>query len=177
MAADYDRIRRGLALFIQRVTSRIDYLAHYPCAVQGQNADGTLELKPDDSRFGPGLSKIAIRHGIPGITVIVKQPSRVMLYFENGDPTKPAAALWDVSTLDTIVLTAKTKVTINCPNVNLGDENGLPVARQGDIVDMVFPPAVPVVGTLAGQTFVGTMTLATQLFGVIDSPGTKTKAS
>lgn len=177
MAADYDRIRRGLALFIQRVTSRIDYLAHYPCKVQGQNADGTLELKPDDGRFGPGLSKVAIRHGIPGVTVIVKTPSRVMLYFENGDPTKPAAALWDVSTLDTIVLTAKTKVTINCPNINLGDEKGLPVARQGDIVDVVLPPAIPVTGTLSGAPFVGVLTLAVQAFGVINSPGIKTKAS
>jgi hypothetical protein len=53
--------------------------------------------------------------------------------------------------------------------VKLGPDgsNRRPGARMGDPVALQLPPAVPVVGTLSGQPFVGTMTLVTPLIGSI----------
>lgn len=93
MSADLDRIKGALASFVRGLFPQIDYLARYPARVVGQNADGTLELVPDDARL-PGLSGVPIRIGIPGVTVKVTA-GRVLLGFAGGDPSKPVAELWE----------------------------------------------------------------------------------
>jgi hypothetical protein len=106
-----DRLKAALAAFVRSVTSRLDYLALYSCKVLSQNGDGTLELQPDDARL-PGLSKVPIRIGVPGVDVKVTPGAKVLLGFAGGDPRQPIAALFDKDSLKEITVTSATKVTI-----------------------------------------------------------------
>jgi hypothetical protein len=62
--------------------------------VLGPSEDGTLELRPDNPRV-PGLSKVPLRLGVPGVRVIVLPGARVLVGFEGGDPSRPVASLWE----------------------------------------------------------------------------------
>jgi hypothetical protein len=150
---DADRIKRALARFVRATLSGVDFFALYGAKVITQASDGTLELVPDDARV-PGLQGVPIRTGIPGTSVKVAASSRVLLGFENGDPDRPYAGLWDASTLQEIVVTASTKVTVNAPEVDLADASA-PVLRVGDSITvtagLIAPPA--------GGTVTGTLTL------------------
>ena len=106
-----DRLKAALAAFVRGVTSRLDYLALYPCRVLSQNTDGSLELQPEDGRL-PGLSKVPIRIGVPGVDVKVTPGAKVLLGFTGGDPRSPIAALFEKDSLKEIALTSATKVTI-----------------------------------------------------------------
>ena len=130
---DVHRLLAPLFALVRQMTARVDYFALYACRVVSQNDDGTLDLRPDVDTFGPGLQKVSMRLGLPGVTAKVKKDSRVLLGFENGDATKPIATLWDVSSLDEIKIVAQTKITALAPKIVLV-EGGLPAARQGDMV-------------------------------------------
>lgn len=88
-------IRNGLERIIRWVTRDTMFLGQYTAEVSAQNADGTLDLLPDDLRLrAEGLQSVPIRHGLPGVTVEVPAGERVLLGFDGGDPTAPYAALW-----------------------------------------------------------------------------------
>lgn len=142
MAEGFDRLKGAVADLVRQFTGHTDYHALYPAEVRAQNEDKTLELRPDSAKL-PGFSRVAIRHGLPGVTVTVKQGARVLLGFEGGNPEKPYAALWTADSLDTLTVEAQTKVTIKAPVVYLGDEeDARPIARAGDLIE-VYLPAVP----------------------------------
>ena len=75
---------------------RLDYLALYPARVVVQNDDGTLDLQPDDARL-PAMQRVPIRYGVPGVTATAAPGSNVLVGFEAGDPARPVAMLWEVS--------------------------------------------------------------------------------
>jgi hypothetical protein len=101
-------LRKHLHAIIDARTARIDFLAVYPAKVVAQNADGTLELQPEDSRLA-GFSKVPIRHGLPGCVVKVQAGATVVLGFENGDNCRPFASLWGPSALVELVLNGGVK--------------------------------------------------------------------
>jgi hypothetical protein len=146
-----DRIKGALLALVRSATRRYDYFALYPCRVLSQNADGTLELVPDDETM-PGQSHVPLRLGLPGVSVKVKTGARVLLGYEAGDPQRPVATVWEAAGLERITITADTAITAIAPSINLG-EGGLPIARQGDLVAVgglttivsfvEFPPVVP----------------------------------
>jgi hypothetical protein len=94
----------------------LTYSRYYPAKVVKQGGDGTIDLLPDDERMrGRGLTLVPMRHGIPGLTVKVAVGEYVNLFFENGDPKRPAAALWpDGSSVTELVVTT--------PSYKLGGE-------------------------------------------------------
>jgi hypothetical protein len=155
-AALFERLVRA---FMGDVT----YHKHYPCSVQGQ--DGmTLDLLPDDEAIrGPGgLQGVPIRHGLPGVSVMVKPGARVLLGFEAGDPRKPYASLWES---DPGVVLA-----VMLP----GDKR--PIARKGDSVLVFINPAVPIAmsGLINGVTpFLGTIQITTPVTGIIQDGNPK----
>lgn len=134
-----DRIRRLLGAIAGIRDRQLAYLKAHPCKVVGQNADDTLELVPDDEALGGtlgnGLSRVPIRYGFPGVTVKVAVGARCDVLFEGGDPSRPVATHFEPGSLDEIVLTASTKVTIAAPDIDLGDASGT-VARYGDPVSV-----------------------------------------
>ena len=174
-----DKLKQGLAAFIQAVTGvnlvagHVDFLALYPCAVATQNADGTLELKPDDQRLGPGFSSVPLRLGLPGTTVKLSTPTRCLVGWYGGDPSKPFAALFEGSTVTEIDFSATT-IKLN------GGSNG--VARNGDAVDATA--GLGSMGTWMGQVGAainllapGSITPVTPTsFGKISAGSTSVKA-
>jgi len=92
--AALDRVKTYLARIVDDVMRRVDWYAWYPARVLGQSEDGTLELRPDNPRV-PGLSKVPLRLGVPGVRVNVLPGARVLVGFEGGDPSRPVASLWE----------------------------------------------------------------------------------
>jgi len=140
-----DRFKKALEAIVVRIASRYDFAAMYPCTVVSQNSDLTLELKPDSSLV-PGQSNVTIR-GLPGVTVKVAPGARVLLAFDNCDPSSPFASIFDTNSLTEIIITASTKVTVNSPLTVMGDEQ-IPVARLGStvVIPVTSPPGAPSYG-------------------------------
>ena len=117
--------RESLAKFIRWVMRDTRYLGTYVCTVQGQTGN-LLDLLPDDPAIaGKGLSGVPIKHGLPGCEVRVRTGARVLLAFENnGDPTKPYAALWSEGDVVSVEFTGGLSA---------------PVARASDTVYIVLP--------------------------------------
>jgi hypothetical protein len=97
---DLDRIKGPLARLIRWVMRDATYARRYPATVLGQNgATGRLDLRADDPDIrGTGTSGVPIRHGFPGASVTVPTGARVLLAFEENDPRKPIAMLWERET-------------------------------------------------------------------------------
>jgi hypothetical protein len=125
---------------VRHAIAPLDFYATYHGRVVSQAADGTLEVEPDDGRL-PGMTGLPIRHGIPGVSVKVAPETKVDITFENGDRRRPIVSGFEKDSLLEIVVTATTKVTVNCPTISLG-EDGLPAARQGDTVESGGPGTI-----------------------------------
>jgi hypothetical protein len=63
---------------------------------------------------------VPIRYGIPGVVAKVAAGGRVLVGFENGDPSRPVAELWDNASLVELSFAGGTHA----------------VAREGDSVDL-----------------------------------------
>lgn len=148
-----DRIWSALkSLVTQLIGNQIDYAKSWPSVVVSQSVDGTLEVVPDDERIrGLGLTRLPIRHGLPGVTVKVPKGTRVRVFFDGADPKRPYAALWDSGEVTSISFHGGTR----------------PYARVGDPVTWFFPPQMPVSGLLNGQSFVGVLTITTPGTGMV----------
>lgn len=152
-------VRAALERLIDAVLDRT-YLRSYECTVERQADDGSLDLLPDDERVrGNGLQGVPIYHGLPGVTVRVKQGARVLLQYVGGDPQKPYASLWRSGDIDEISF----------------DGGQAPVARQGDSV-AVYWPAISVSGTVSGGAVSGTLVLGNQSAGIIQTGAARVKA-
>ncbi len=155
------------------VLPRLDPLARYPATVASQNEDGSLDVRPDDPRFGPGLTRVPVRHGIPGVSVRVRSGARVMLAFEGGDTSRPYVPEFEGG-LESITIKALGKVVVEAPEVFLADEEGAqPLARVGDLIEVALPPLTPFTGTVVpappGSPVAGTLTFVETAQGYITS--------
>lgn len=89
------------SMFDRFVGRRLDYSAAYPARVVNQSGDDTLEVIIDDERMrGEGIKRVPIRLGIPGARCEVANNARVRVMFDEQDPSKPFAALWDTNPSD-----------------------------------------------------------------------------
>lgn len=88
-AGERDDLGAQLSAMVRRETAGRDLERTFGARVLSQNADGTLELRPSDASM-PGLSRVPVRLGIPGVTGYQVTPQVECSYeYENGDPTKP----------------------------------------------------------------------------------------
>lgn len=172
----HDRIKAYLADLVRLFTRHVDYHAHYPYEVMGQNGDGSLEVRPQGSaaEVVPPFSRVPIRTCPPGATFKVKKGSSVLVGFEAGSPTAPYASLWGASDVTEVVLAAETKYVIKAGKIHLGDEGGNPVARIGDPIIAVLPAQMPISGAMiippspTPVTFTALMTVADPITGIIE---------
>lgn len=114
-ASSHGRALADIAAVVESlVGNRIDYTRLYPARVVSQSSDDSLDVLADDVKVrGTGITAVPIRHGLPGVHAKVNPGSYVLLFFEGGDPKKPAAALWpDGSSVSAITIKAD-KVTID----------------------------------------------------------------
>lgn len=168
----------SLLAIVRKVIAPLDYHAHYEVTVVAQNGDGTLELKPDTDRI-PGLSRVPIRYGCPGMTVKVVRGARCTVGFSNGDPGRPYAAHFEPGSLEELTLTATKKIVLDAPDVFHGQEaDAAPVACQGDPVEMqVTLGTVGPAATVNGQAFVGTISFLEPMIGMIVAPERRSKGA
>jgi hypothetical protein len=115
-----DAFRGALAGLIRQETKHLDFLAARSGKVVSQNADGTLELRLDDENM-PGMSKIPIAYGVPGVTAKVKKGARVLVLWADGSPKQPRAVVIDSSALTDISVDATTsaKITVGGSELEL----------------------------------------------------------
>lgn len=136
-----DRMKVSLTAFVRSLTQRYDYAAVYPCVVLGQNGDGSLELRPESPAV-PAQSKVPVRWPAPGIAkATVSAGARVLLEFENADPTRPIVTAWENDGERTELVFDRGE----------GLEGTSPVARKGDALIAYFGPPFAV---LPGSTTV-----------------------
>lgn len=132
-ASGGSRVTEDIAAFVdQQVTNRIDYSRMYPAKVLKQAGDGSLEVLPDAQKLrGNGLTRVPIRHGIPGVHVTVPPGGKVLLFFESGDPKLPAVALWpDGSSCNQVKITTPKLIVegdIECTGEITAKSTTLPV--------------------------------------------------
>lgn len=87
-----DRVKQELESFIEHVIGRRLLFAYlWEAKVVTFNATTQeTELLIDDERMkGTGMSRITMRHGMPGVEATLKVNDRVHLGFSGGDPDKP----------------------------------------------------------------------------------------
>lgn len=110
-AATTDVAEHIASIVLAQVDNTLDYSRMYACKVVHQDGDDTLAIIPDDLKMrGNGLTKVPIRHGIPGVKVTVPSGGKVLLFFEDGDPKKPACALWPTGA-------SVTQINITAPTI------------------------------------------------------------
>jgi len=127
-----DAIKTHLAALVDLFMRRVDYYALYPAVVVSQNGDKTLELRPESEKLPQGMSTVPIRLGIPGATVTVEAGARVLVGFENGDPKRPYAGLWDTASV--------VEISIN--------GGSTPVAKEGSSITGTAGP-FPIVANVS----------------------------
>lgn len=109
-SASADPMRAAIGTIVRQETKHVDFFAVRAGQVISQNDDYTLELKLDDPDF-PGMSKIPIAYGVPGIKAKVKKGARVHVEFAEGSPTKPRAVVVDSdNTIELHVTSADVKI-------------------------------------------------------------------
>lgn len=104
-----DPLRAALDGIIRQSTKHFDFFAVRAGKAVAQNGDGTLEIKLDDDDM-PGMSKIPIAYGIPGVTAKVKAGARVHVEFVGGSPKNPRAIVVDSSGAIELKLDADVRV-------------------------------------------------------------------
>lgn len=104
--SDVGKLLAGLEKIIRRVTRRVDYCALYPCTVVAQRADGSLDLQPETPAL-PAPQAVPYRT-LPGVTLTVPTGTRVLLGFEDADPARPVALLWELGTVTRLAVNGAT---------------------------------------------------------------------
>jgi hypothetical protein len=95
----------ALRKIVDKFTSRIDWFGSYPCTVISQSSDlETVEVKPDSNKLADLPPGVPIRWGIAGVKCRLSSGSRVLVSFEEGDPSKPYVSMWQNSTSEEIQL-------------------------------------------------------------------------
>lgn len=131
-----DGIRNVVREVAAALFAHIDTLALYEGTVVSQADDGSLDVRLDDDRFGPGWSQITIAWGLPGLTAKVSKGTRVAVGFHGGKRSKPVVRHWLSEATEKpieILLETTAKVELKAPSVVLA-EGVLGVARQTDPV-------------------------------------------
>lgn len=147
-----------LRAIVERLTANRIYYAKHRCKVVQQHGDDTVDIIPDNERLrARGLTHVPIRHGIPGLRVRVRAESECLLGFEGGNPDVPYVSLWTAGSVEQIIL----------------GEGTQGVARIGDPVQVFWPPANVIAGTLNGLPFAATMLITTPSAGIITAGSQK----
>lgn len=86
-------LKNPFAQLVKSAVPRLDWFALYRGKVLGQSGN-TVDVQPDDARL-PAMSKVPLRHGLPGVSVSVQPGTSILVGWENGDPSRPYACLWE----------------------------------------------------------------------------------
>jgi hypothetical protein len=107
-----DRHLRAFKALVDHATARFAFLGRFAARVVQQGSDGTLDLAMDD-RDMPGLTKIPIRFGLPGVTAKVAAGSRCRVEFVGGDSSDPEVVSFEAGTPLELELDASTTLKLD----------------------------------------------------------------
>lgn len=95
MAADEDRLRRALRAVVANTDPLRAYGHLYRALVVGMSDDcQRVDLLPVDDML-PEMSAVPLKTGVPGLTAKVAVGAYVLVGWEDRNPQRPFAALWD----------------------------------------------------------------------------------
>jgi hypothetical protein len=123
---------------VRATLPELDFYAHYSAEVLSQNADGTLELRPDDARHS-ALSSVPIYHGLPGQEVKVTAGARVFFQFVGADRRRPIVTHWEKQNLSEHQVDAAVKFVLNSTTIEI---NGTTIYVNGTAVRLGGPAGV-----------------------------------
>ena len=151
------RLLESITRLIERITGTYEYDAPVRYRVVSQASD---KLKLQAVRKGPwpDATNVQMTPGAAGYNAQLTVGSIVLITFVEGDPSLPTVTHFAGPGSDGFVPVS----------IEIGG-TGRPVARVGDTVAAYFPPAMPVVGTVSGNPFVGTITITTPSYGLIQT--------
>lgn len=92
-----DPLHAAMIAITKQTMRAVDYHKSYTAKVILQRDNGTLDVVPDDVRLPP-MTSVPIRVPVPGMKVIIPEDvkdARCSIVFEDGDPTRYAAHLFD----------------------------------------------------------------------------------
>ena len=127
---------------VRFVMRDVRYHKHYSATVQSQLGDKVHLLPDDPSIRSNGLTEVQIMHGLPGVSVRVLPGTKMTLFFLNGDPKEPRAALWEGGSIE---------IAFN--------DGVMPFARVGDAIALTSAVAGPYPVTGVGIITAGTPTV------------------
>jgi len=143
---DQDRLMAALRALIRAEFPRLTFLGRFEytiSGVTGKAPSAKIDCKPVDATIGlPELNAVEYSPSVSGVTGTPKTGMACVVEFLDANPAKPRV----------------------CGLPSLGAN---PVARLGDQVVTFLPPALPVQGTVSGSPFVGVITIASPITGVI----------
>lgn len=127
----YNDAGRGLQERLRQIVERfvgprLDMRTPFIARVVTQNADGSLDVTPDSDRI-PALTAVPIKYGVPGVSAKIRTGARVIIEFQDGDPRRPYASVWESASV--------LELDVNADLVKLAG-GSLPVARRGDPVSV-----------------------------------------
>lgn len=167
-----DRLKGALEAFVRRLIAAHVYHPPYTARIVAQAGDGTLEVQPDDERL-PSLTGVPLRTFVPGVELRVKPGGHVLIQFENGDPSRPVATVFDGGAVEELKITATKKIIIDAPECDLVSAGGQDIARLGDMVAVTIPIGMVTQGSGSASA---PNTLPLEIYGQIESGNPTRKA-
>lgn len=141
-----DRFLEWFRSLVRSVFPRIQYVGVFDYVITSVNGEApsfTCDCSPNDAALGlPQLNAVETVSSIASMSATPSAGMACMVAFLDGNPTKPRL------------------IGIEAKGAN-------PVARLGDQVMCFLQPTLPVVGTVSGSPFVGTITVANPISGTI----------
>jgi len=159
-----ERARKALRMLTR--PEELDYALLYPSTVLKDHGDLHLDLRPDHIAL-PDMVRVPLRLFLPGAYVKVRSGSRVLLGFEEADPARPVAYLWEAGA----VLVVEVR-TAGGRRVRLDDEAGVTLIQDPALV-RVEAPRVELAGGGPPVARVGDMVRVGSAVGTIISGSSK----
>lgn len=132
-----DRLLRAFRALVAMVSPNLLYFATWEYAVQGVNADGTIDASPTEQGLPlPSLPGWPYRPSLAGTTCTPRLGTICYVTFANGDPTKPILVNFEPPPPSGPSDALPTATRIDADRVTVGDPAAAPpfVARVGDTV-------------------------------------------
>lgn len=155
----------AFGVLVDARTARMDYSAFYAATVKSQSGDlSTVGVVFDDSRWPP-------MDGLPlkgYATLKVAPGARVLVGFENQDPSRPRAMLWETGNLLEVHLDPSMATVFNGGTAQVG--------RVGDLVAANTSMLAWITAVTSAVTALDPTLVAPTDFGKISSGAPKVKA-
>jgi hypothetical protein len=173
------RFIRSIQAIVKETFPNYEFLAKYRYRVVKMAGD-RVDLQAVSKDLGlPDMLPVQIWPGLAGASANLTPGAIVLVEFIEGNPTMPIVSHFEPeggggfrpvhSFVD-----ASERVFIGTSDPN--DSGARPIARVGDMIECVLPPAIPVSGTLSGAPFAGVLTPVDAIVGMIVSGAEKSVA-